>query len=254
MKICLPRIFKKKWGSFTKKVPPEEQTSTEASEDNSKRTKKGSNQRRPSDGEKEKKVTPDQPGQESLMLSVEEMQKSLKTLPKEPGSDASDHVELTEEDIQKRIKVVQEWAKLFNADQFEQSKHYTTDNCLFQFGEPKTTNLALEFNWEEWKEMLHNVANSFPDFKFRYTHVRHVNGVIILQGWRFSGTHTKAPFGFGPFEPIPAKGKYLENDPEESYFYFQPNKHEHFSKVSIYTMGDMTGPQGLYTQIGGFPM
>jgi hypothetical protein len=87
-----------------------------------------------------------------------------------------------------------------------------------------------------------------------YTKIRHVNGVIILQGFRACGTHNGAPFGFGPFDPIPAEGMFVENDPEETYFYFQPNNHAQFCRAAWYTMGDMTGPSGLYTQLGGFPL
>ena len=66
------------------------------------------------------------------------------------------------------------------------------------------------------------------------------------------GTHTGAPYAYGPFSPIPTTGRYLENDPEESTMYFIGDKiFKHV--ISPKGEGQMTGFAGFYTQLGGFP-
>jgi hypothetical protein len=192
----------------------------------------------------------------SFMLTVEEIQASVNSLPKLPNPDSSGCVrgEVDNEDVAKRMKVVEEWIALQNAHDIQGTKKLMTNDVQFQFGEPRGTTLAMEFIWEDFRETVENICRSFTDFNFRYTKMRHVDGVIILQGFRACGTHNGDPFGFGPFEPLPAEGKFVENDPEEAYFYFQANNHKQFCRVAWYTMGDMTGPSGLYTQLGGFPL
>ena len=264
MKLSLPSLFKRskrgsdssaaaaanrkedqqKWASFN------DETTVSTSEGSQQKERRDSKQRRGSKSKRQ--ISKSMSNQKPLFLTEEQIQASLKTLPKAASTDTSDHI--TEEDLQKRIATIEAWFKLFNSGEYDQSAQYITDDCAFHFGEPKTTNLALDLRWEDMLEVLVNIAKSFPDMKFQYTNIRHVHGVIILQGWQFSGTHTKDPFGFGPFDPIPAEGKFVQNDVEELYFYFQPNNHEKFCRQSVYTNGEMTGPQGLYTQLGGFPM
>lgn len=67
---------------------------------------------------------------------------------------------------------------------------------------------------------------------------------------RFSGTHTGAPFGFGPYPAIEAKGIKCVNDPETFVFHWEDEK---VVRWDLIPKGEKTGPIGLYVQIGGYP-
>ena len=93
----------------------------------------------------------------------------------------------------------------------------------------------------------------FPDFQFSCDLMSYHSGVVVLQGFQAGGTHTGAPFACGPCEPIEATGKVIVNDPEEVYLFFRRGE-EKISRIIVCAKGEMTGPAGIYTQLGGFPL
>jgi hypothetical protein len=59
---------------------------------------------------------------------------------------------------------------------------------------------------------------SFPDFRLHYAMdclQEQADGVTVtVRDVRGRGTHSGAPYSFGPFPPIPARGVVCQNDPE----------------------------------------
>ncbi|CAB9514394.1 expressed unknown protein [Seminavis robusta] len=161
--------------------------------------------------------------------------------------------QVSKEDLQERRKTIQEFIRIVNTHDMEQARQFVTPDVQFQFTAPQGKQLEVEFSWEEWSGAHCHINASFPDFSFRYQQVNDKLGVVILTGFRASGTHTGTPFAFGPLDPIPPSGKFIENDPEQAYFYFRNDNHTQFCRVTWYTTGEMTGPDGFYTQLGGFP-
>jgi hypothetical protein len=62
------------------------------------------------------------------------------------------------------------------------------------------------------------VNRSFPDFRLNYDMdclQEQADGVTVtVRNVRGQGTHSGAPYSFGPFPPIPARGVVCQNDPE----------------------------------------
>ena len=75
---------------------------------------------------------------------------------------------------------------------------------------------------------------------------------VVVRDLVASGTHTGTPYACGPCEPLPPSGQHVKCDKEELYFTF--GEDGKISQLTIIPMGEMTGPQGVYTLLGGFPM
>jgi hypothetical protein len=115
-----------------------------------------------------------------------------------------------------------------------------------------------ELGLEGFAEEAVKIWKAFPDF-----HLTNPNGFqlkkdengelyCVTSGCVPNGHHTGAPYGFGPYEPIPITNKYVKNAPETFHFYV--NDEGKVYRVLIDADGEMTGPAGVYQQIGGFPI
>ena len=65
-----------------------------------------------------------------------------------------------------------------------------------------------------------------------------------------SGTHTGAPYGFGPYPAIEATGRVVLNDPEEATITID-EKTGLITNMRFVAKGCRSGPPGFYEQIGG---
>jgi hypothetical protein len=74
-------------------------------------------------------------------------------------------------------------------------------------------------------------------------------GKVKVTNFVGRGTHTGAPYGFGPFPPIPATGIVVEEDPCHLYISVKNGKMTKFV-IDTYC-GDLVGPPGYYQKIGG---
>ena len=119
----------------------------------------------------------------------------------------------------------------------------------------------LQCEWEEqamrfddWVNAVEDVWKSFPDFNLTYTSVEDGDkeNVVIVHECVPSGTHTGEPFGFGPYEPIPASGTRVVNAAETITVHLTPDGE--ICKWLVKVEGELTGPAGMYAQLpGGFP-
>jgi hypothetical protein len=104
-------------------------------------------------------------------------------------------------------------------------------------------------------DIIELIHASFPDGRFDYTDIYDgvVPNTVVVEGFRFTGTHTGMPYSFLPGVPaLPASGKHVANDEERLYFTMGvDHKIEH---VTVIAMGMHTGPAGIYEQlIGSLP-
>lgn len=110
------------------------------------------------------------------------------------------------------------------------------------------------FSAEMLAHLVHSIHKSFPDVTFQFSGIKESPSkpnMVVVEGLYCSGTHTGAPFSHMPgFPPIPATGKSVQNDEENFYITLVNNKIE---LVEIVAYGTLTGPAGLYEQIGGNP-
>lgn len=101
--------------------------------------------------------------------------------------------------------------------------------------------------------VMEAIHQSFPDVQWTFKNIKAGTEphVVVCEGVRCSGTHTGAPYSFAPgFPAIPATHKFVQNDEEKLYFTLTPDTHK-IRKVQIFALGCVTGPAGLYEQIGG---
>ncbi|CAB9511354.1 expressed unknown protein [Seminavis robusta] len=109
------------------------------------------------------------------------------------------------------------WIDSLNTHDPERLKTVVTESCMVVFAEQ-------ELPFSAYLEEVNKISGAFPDF------------------------HIDCPNGFKV-----EYDKQQRNDPETYYFYVNDE-----GKVWDFQIeakeGDMTGPAGLYQQIGGFPI
>jgi predicted ester cyclase len=104
---------------------------------------------------------------------------------------------------------------------------YCTDDCDLLFVE---ANMTITDFLDETLKMYH----SFPDFHYHIETITERpddNGTVVVVRGYATGTHTGAPFGFGPYPEIAAKGTRVVLDPE----YVLPCFSSSRNSVSNYT-------------------
>lgn len=115
---------------------------------------------------------------------------------------------------------------------------------------------SAEMPMPVFREELGKIMRSFPDVTFTAesgiectTSDRNM-GMVKIQRFVVRGTHTAAPFGFGPYVPVQASGVSIELDPEFVIFTVVSGL---ITEINVTPMGPSTGPPGIYQQIGGNP-
>ena len=151
-----------------------------------------------------------------------------------------------------RVAMVREIMIRINNQDLEGAGQLLTDDCQLEFSDDKK-NLDMDMAWPHWVAEQEKIFASFPDFKFDYEKLEHRSGAVVVRKVTCSGTHTGEPYGFGPCDPIEATGVKVKNDPEELCFFFREGE-EKFCRITVYARGEMSGPAGIYTQLGGFPL
>ncbi|CAB9496819.1 expressed unknown protein [Seminavis robusta] len=93
------------------------------------------------------------------------------------------------------------------------------------------------------------VYKSFPDITFTYESLKEDgHGVVVVDELHVCGTHTGEPYGFAHFPPAPTSNRRVVNDPERLWFKVKDGK---VVLMQVISLGDVTGPPGLYVQVGG---
>ena len=178
--------------------------------------------------------------------SITKKQKSLEQLPSLEGSSRSSiSLSSTVNDLMlQRVDTCKQYIKSVNNHDLAAFRNLVTEDCRFIFAN-------AEFNWKDFAGEFPKLFLAFPDFNLRCTSMEAQDDGTVKLCVFASGHHTGEAYSFGPFEPIPATGKYVQNDPEEIVISFQGDK---MSMQKIYPQGDITGFGGIYTQLGGFPI
>ena len=147
-----------------------------------------------------------------------------------------------------RLTVAKAYLQSKNNRDMEASRKLLTSDFVTQFKE-------FEAELEDYARESQNLYDAFPDFNVKHTVDNPItlreDGVVVIDRIVPNGHHTGKPYSFGPCEPIEPKGTYVENSPETIYLHFRGDK---IYKQEIVSHGEMTGPPGFYTQLGGFPL
>ena len=106
---------------------------------------------------------------------------------------------------------------------------------------------------ETFARVSEMVVRSFPDIHFQYKGIHESPtdpNLIVVDGFYCTATHTGAPYTFAPgvLPAIPTTGIAIRNDEENLYFTMVDGK---IDAIALVAYGCLTGPAGLYEQIGG---
>jgi predicted ester cyclase len=107
---------------------------------------------------------------------------------------------------------------------------------------------------QDFFDLVQAIVDAFPDFQWSVASTT-VDGNKVTQHFDgVCGTHTGAPFGLGSFPKIEATGVAVKNDPETQIVEVEGDKVKS-AKVKLAKVvaghGPMSGPPGIYVQIGG---
>ena len=159
-------------------------------------------------------------------------------------SDADSQPEATD-----YVSATNDLVKCFNDRDIDGITNLVAEGVVYQFFGPDDL-LQVEMPWDTVVIEFGNAVNSFPDLRFVHKVIsckETQEGAVVVVRLVTAGTHTGAPYAFAACEPIEAKGKKVVNDPEEYHYFFRDDK---VHKIEVHPKGEMTGPAGLYTQLG----
>ena len=151
--------------------------------------------------------------EESRLLSTKEDVKTDSTYQARIQALAPLAVTIDESLVKKRIQTVQEFWNFMNDQNLKAARELVKEDIRIFFTD-RDKNFNMEMTWNGWAEEYEKCFNSFPDLSFDYRRVTESSGVIVVHGFKCSGTHTWAPYAFGPCEPIEASFVAVEMIPK----------------------------------------
>lgn len=151
----------------------------------------------------------------------------------------------------KRTNLVKTFFARINAQDFGAMTDLCTADAMY------VCSSDFIIGMQELVPEAHILFEALPDAQFssrlaeEVTLVETGESYVVLHDYRVGGTHTGAPFQFGPYPSIEASGKCVQTDPCQLRVYFRDDK---ISRITVRKAGRYTGPAGLYTKLGGLPL
>ncbi|KAL7560051.1 hypothetical protein ACA910_000088 [Epithemia clementina (nom. ined.)] len=144
-------------------------------------------------------------------------------------------------------KVVTEWMEQFRKHDIDAALAMTMDGFMMNWIDSDMDMLGKDFH-----ESMKIAYASMPDLKFHYSSITSIDEERVLISNLYAyGTHTGAPFSFGPYPPLEAKGAKFQDAPIELTATVKNGKIAH---SLCDAKGEMVGPPGMYEQLGGILM
>ena len=110
----------------------------------------------------------------------------------------------------------------------------------------------MEVRLQDFVNQMVVVYASFPDYDSHWESVKEdpSSGSVMIKNFTSSGTHTGAPFAFGPFPPVAAQGAAIKDDPIDLHVLLN-DAQDKVVAVKPVTHGAQIGPASYYAQVGG---
>eukprot|EP00934_Nitzschia_sp_Nitz4_P003038 Nitzschia sp. Nitz4//scaffold167_size49223//1924//2457//NITZ4_007029-RA/size49223-processed-gene-0.4-mRNA-1//1//CDS//3329538257//3028//frame0 len=144
----------------------------------------------------------------------------------------------------KNTQAVVKFLDAFNRRNERVMRTSTSERAQFCFfgTEP---GISLDF----FLDGLCDLQRSFPDICVTYDVMEEIEpGVVLVETFHSRGTHTGAPFGFGPYPPLERTDIVVEETSDVT-FHLSKGK---IDKITVKPSdGDFVGPPGYYDKIGG---
>jgi len=154
------------------------------------------------------------------------------------------------EEAPPEIKMIRQY--LYDKDSFnyEGMQKATDGRCTMFFIDSE-----FDFHPRDFLETLKSAKASFSNLHF-FWKCMNISGVdadtgctvVTVTDYYGTGKHDGVPYGFGPYEEIPATGITVKIAPIKFEFFVKDGK---VMKMVIDADGEIVGPPGFYTQIGG---
>merc|ERR1712224_899731 len=147
-------------------------------------------------------------------------------------------------------KLVRQYLYDQDSFNFEGMQKVTDERCTINFIDSDADMLPREFF-----DLVKSTQASFPNLHFFWKYMR-ISGIDATTGWTVVtvkdyygiGKNDGVPYGFGPYEDIPATGIIVRDDPIQFQFLVKGGK---VMKMFADAYGEIVGPPGFYTKIGG---
>lgn len=162
------------------------------------------------------------------------------------------------EDAPPAVKMIHQWTRYIDQVDIENLIPMYDENCTITFVDNEVDVLLNEV-----MGILGDLYASFPDLKFYWKNIRLVPQedlspedqdadvtLVVLDDYHGVGTHTGAPFAFGPFPAISATGKKVVDEKQDVTFWVS-NKTGKILSLATDSFGKPSGPVNYYTQVGG---
>lgn len=106
--------------------------------------------------------------------------------------------------------------------------------------------IPLSFQLDMYAEFF----DSFPDYCMTYEEIREVKpGVVKITKYRERGSHTGKAFSLGRYDPMPALGLCMEDEPHDVTLHIADGN---VTRLIIHAdHGQLVGPAGFYIRLGG---
>ena len=155
------------------------------------------------------------------------------------------------------MRVLRQWLHHKNDHHITKMMELTSPSCYFHFVDAEASMPSHEFY-----TACEDTNRSFPNISFYWSRMKlkkitdNGNTVkIVVKDYYGVGKHTGEPLGFGPYDPIPATGLEVRDENIEFTFTLsrEHGKEGTFKIVNakINAFGQMVGPPGFYSKIGG---
>ena len=151
------------------------------------------------------------------------------------------------------LRVVREWIQYKDEHNMEKMKELIHEKCFFTFSDSET-----EMPSREFIEACSDCFDSFPDLHFFWKSMkiqginsntsRYPGTVVVIKDYYGIGKHTGTPYSFGPYPPVEPTGTTVRDENIEFTFTVRDGK---IVNATIYAFGEVVGPPGFYTKVGG---
>lgn len=159
------------------------------------------------------------------------------------------------------VQLARKRALYLNSHDLDAYRSIVHPNCIHVFASSN-----MEVTVTDYLAEMKDVFESFPDLTFEYKAIElppprkgeNVNTSTptscIIRGFAARGTHTGMPYGFGPFPPIPTSNQSVYIEPLDYRIQVDIGTGTILRVIAMDDRNVVSGPPGLYTQIGGFPL
>lgn len=145
----------------------------------------------------------------------------------------------------KNESIIIEWSKRWSNQEMKGARAMTTPDCKIHFVDAEADMLFSDFC-----DNMDALIASFPDYTYTWGEVVEKEpGVVHLFDYDSTITHTGAPYSFGGYEPIEAKGTVVHD--HIPHIIIKVNEEGIIYSMELNAEGKVVGLPGIYLAIGG---